>query len=60
VLIERNFIPRDEMSMQRIRDWMAANRDAGRRRCGHQPLVRILPHHRPVERGEPLGAQGVR
>jgi len=27
VLIERNLIRRDEMSMQRIRDWMAANRD---------------------------------
>ena len=27
VLIERNLVPREEMSMQRIRDWMAANPD---------------------------------
>ncbi len=27
ILIERNIIPREEMSMQRIREWMAANPD---------------------------------
>ncbi|MGZ5148257.1 MAG: MltA domain-containing protein, partial [Burkholderiales bacterium] len=25
MLIERNLIPREEVSMQRIREWMAAN-----------------------------------
>jgi membrane-bound lytic murein transglycosylase A len=30
VLIERKIIPKDEMSMQRIRDWMAANPDAAK------------------------------
>ena len=32
VLIERNLVPREEMSMQRIRDWMAANPDEAPKR----------------------------
>ena len=30
VLIDRKIIPKDEVSMQRIRDWMEANADAGK------------------------------
>jgi membrane-bound lytic murein transglycosylase A len=30
ILIERGLVPREEMSMDRIRDWMKANPDAGR------------------------------
>ena len=30
VLIERKIVPKDEMSMQRIREWMAANPDAAK------------------------------
>ena len=59
VLIERNLIPREEMSMQRIRDWMAANRDEA-------PKVRATNRSYIFFRitglsndGEPAGAQGV-
>jgi len=30
VMIDRNLVPKDEMSMQRIRDWMQANPDAAK------------------------------
>ena len=49
VLIERNLVPREEMSMQRIRDWMAANPDEAPKLRGHQSLIRVLSHHRAVE-----------
>jgi membrane-bound lytic murein transglycosylase A len=59
VLIERNLIPREEMSMQRIRDWMAAHADEA-------PQVRATNRSYVFFRitglsndGEPLGAQGV-
>ena len=46
VLIERKFFTKDEVSMQRIRDWMQANPDAGQDVRRHEQVVRILPHHR--------------
>jgi len=59
VLIERNLIPREEMSMQRIRDWMAAHPDEA-------PQVRATNRSYVFFRitgltndGEPVGAQGV-
>jgi len=58
-LIERNIIPRDEMSMQRIRDWMAANPDeAPKVRTANRSFVffRITGLSKD---GEPEGAQGV-
>ena len=51
VLIERNLIPREEMSMQRIREWMAAHPDEAAKGARHQPLLCVLPHHRTIERG---------
>ena len=59
VLIERNLIPREEMSMQRIRDWMAANRDeAPKVRATNRSFIffRITGLSND---GEPLGAQSV-
>jgi membrane-bound lytic murein transglycosylase A len=59
VLIERNLIPREEMSMQRIRDWMAANRDeAPKVRASNRSFIffRITGLSND---GEPAGAQGV-
>src|SRR5215471_3586487 len=59
VLIERNLVPRDEMSMQRIRDWMAANSDeAPKIRATNRSFIffRITGLSND---GEPLGAQGV-
>jgi membrane-bound lytic murein transglycosylase A len=60
VLIERNLVPREEMSMQRIRDWMAANPDeAPQVRHSNRSYVffRITGL---TNEGEPVGAQGVR
>jgi membrane-bound lytic murein transglycosylase A len=59
VLIERNLVPREEMSMQRIRDWMAANPDeAPKIRATNRSFIffRITGLSND---GEPLGAQGV-
>jgi membrane-bound lytic murein transglycosylase A len=59
VLIERNLVPREEMSMQRIRDWMAANRDeAPKLRATNRSYIffRITGLSND---GEPVGAQGV-
>jgi len=59
VLIERNLVPREEMSMQRIRDWMAANRDeAPKLRATNRSYIffRITGLSND---GEPAGAQGV-
>jgi membrane-bound lytic murein transglycosylase A len=59
VLIERNLVPREEMSMQRIRDWMAANpEEAPKVRATNRSYIffRITGL---TNEGEPLGAQGV-
>lgn len=59
ILIERNAVPKDEMSMDRIRDWMQANPDEGkelRRRNKSFVFFRetgLAPHE------EPVGAQGI-
>ena len=59
VLIERNLVPREEMSMQRIRDWMAANRDeAPKLRATNRSYVFFRITGLSNE-GEPAGAQGV-
>jgi len=59
VLIERNHIPRDEMSMQRIREWMSLNPVEAREvRHTNRSFVffRITGLS---DEGEPVGAQGV-
>ena len=59
VLIDRNIIPREEMSMQRIRDWMQANPDEAkdvRRQNRSVVFFRIVGLN---EDGEALGAQGI-
>src|SRR5215469_5200088 len=44
VLVERNFIPRKEMSIQRIRDWMAAHPDeAAKVRAANRSYVSFAP-----------------
>ena len=59
VLIERNLVPREEMSMQRIRDWMAANPDeAPKVRATNRSFVFFRITGLSNE-GEPVGAQGV-
>jgi membrane-bound lytic murein transglycosylase A len=59
VLIERNLILSEEMSMQRIREWMAAHPDeAAKVRAANRSYVffRITGL---TNEGEPVGAQGV-
>jgi membrane-bound lytic murein transglycosylase A len=59
VLIERNLIPREEMSMQRIRDWMAAHPDEAQAvRAGNRSYVFFRITGLSNE-GEPVGAEGV-
>ncbi|HWX72874.1 MAG TPA: MltA domain-containing protein [Xanthobacteraceae bacterium] len=59
VLIERNIIPKDEMSMQRIREWMEAHPDDAkdaRRQNKSYVFFRIVDL---ASEDEPMGAQGV-
>ena len=59
VLIERNLISRKEMSMQRIRDWMAAHPDeAAKVRATNRSYMFFRVTGLSNE-GEPVGAQGV-
>ena len=59
VLIERNLIPSEEMSMQRIREWMAAHPDeAANVRAANRSYVFFRITGLTNER-EPVGAQGV-
>jgi membrane-bound lytic murein transglycosylase A len=59
VLIERNLIPRAEISSQRIRDWMAANPDeAAKVRAANRSYVFFRVTGLSND-GEPVGAQGV-
>src|SRR5258708_18609917 len=60
VLIDRNIIPREEMSMHRIREWMQANPDDAkdvRRQNRSVVFFRIIGLN---DDREPLGAQGIR
>ena len=59
VLIDRKIVPREEMSMQRIREWMQANPDDAkdvRRQNRSVVFFRIVGL---TEDGEALGAQGI-
>ena len=59
VLIDRNLISRKEISMQVIRDWMAAHPDeAAKVRAANRSYVFFRVTGLTNE-GEPLGAQGV-
>jgi peptidoglycan lytic transglycosylase A len=60
VLIERNLVPRDEMSMQRIREWMVANpAEAPKLRSANRSFVFFRITALSNDDGEPAGAQGV-
>lgn len=59
VLIERNIIPREEMSMQRIREWMNANPD-GAKELRRQNRSYVFFREVQLSDGdEAVGAQGV-
>lgn len=59
ILIDRNIIPRDQMSMQKIREWMEANPDGAnelRRQNKSYVFFREVPLS---DKDEAVGAQGV-
>jgi len=59
LLIDRGIIPREQMSMQRIREWMEQNPD-GANELRRQNRSYIFFHEVQLsDKDEPLGAQGV-
>lgn len=59
ILIERNIIPKDQMSMQRIRQWMTENPD-GARELRRQNRSYVFFHEVKLsDNDEAVGAQGV-
>jgi membrane-bound lytic murein transglycosylase A len=59
ILIERNIIPKDQMSMQRIRQWMNENPD-GARELRRQNRSYVFFHEVKLsDTDEAVGAQGV-
>ncbi|MCO5132641.1 MAG: murein transglycosylase A [Xanthobacteraceae bacterium] len=59
ILIERNIIPREQMSMQRIREWMAANPDGARELRRQNRSYVFFREVQLSEADEAVGAQGV-
>ena len=59
VLIERNLIPREEMSMQRIREWMTAHPDEAQQVRAANRSYMFFRITGLSNEGEPVGAQGV-
>jgi membrane-bound lytic murein transglycosylase A len=59
ILIERNLIPRDEMSMDRIKRWMLANPDQAREVRGTNKSFVFFRITGLNNDQEPVGAQGV-
>jgi membrane-bound lytic murein transglycosylase A len=58
ILIERNLIPREEMSMDRIRRWMLANPDQAREVRGTNKSFVFFRITGLNNEDEPVGAQG--
>ena len=59
ILIERNIVPKDEMSMDRIRDWMQANPDEGKELRRRNKSFVFFRETGLAEHEEPTGAQGI-
>lgn len=58
-LIERNIVPRDEMSMDRIREWMQANPEEGKELRRKNKSWVFFRETGLAAHEEPRGAQGV-
>ncbi|MBM3527551.1 MAG: lytic transglycosylase [Alphaproteobacteria bacterium] len=58
-LIERKIVPKDEMSMDRIRQWMEANPDEGRELRRRNKSYIFFRETDLADDQEPSGAQGV-
>ena len=59
MLIERNIVPRDQMSMDRIREWMTANPTEGKELRRHNKSWVFFRETSLSHDEEPPGAQGV-
>src|SRR5438876_3997645 len=59
ILIERNLVPREEMSMDRIRRWMQANPDQAKELRGTNRSYVFFRVTGLSDGNEPAGAQGV-
>jgi membrane-bound lytic murein transglycosylase A len=59
ILIERKIVPREEMSMDRIRQWMEANPEEGKQLRRQNKSYVFFRETRLPEEEEPAGAQGV-
>jgi membrane-bound lytic murein transglycosylase A len=59
ILIERGIIPREQMSMQKIREWMEQNPDGARELRRQNRSYVFFREVRLSDKDEPVGAQGV-
>jgi membrane-bound lytic murein transglycosylase A len=59
VLIERGIIPKEQMSMQRIREWMEQNPDGANELRRQNRSYVFFREVQLADKDEPLGAQGV-
>lgn len=60
VLIERNLVPREEMSLDRIRKWMSDNPDQAKALRGKNQGYVFFRVTGLADEGEPAGGEGVR
>ena len=59
VLVDRGIIPKDQMSMQRIREWMEQNPDAAKDVRRQNRSYIFFREVQLSDKDEPVGAQGV-
>jgi membrane-bound lytic murein transglycosylase A len=59
ILIERGIVPREEMSMQRIRDYMAANPEAAKELRRQNKAYVFFREVQLSDKEEAVGAQGI-
>lgn len=59
ILIERNIIPKDQMSMQKIREWMTANPDGANELRRQNRSYVFFREVNLSDKDEAVGAQGV-
>jgi membrane-bound lytic murein transglycosylase A len=59
ILIDRNIIPKDQMSMQRIRDWMDQNPDGAKELRRQNRSYVFFREVQLSDKDEAVGAQGV-
>jgi membrane-bound lytic murein transglycosylase A len=59
ILIQRNIVPREEMSMDRIREWIVANPKEGKELRRRNKSFVFFRETGLAEHEEPVGAQGI-